>query len=302
MAFDNLCKLLAEQHPDRFAAWLLGVPEVGTVEVLKTELGLEPIRADSVTFIRADDRILHLEFQTRWKSRPPIPFRMLEYWTRLYRIYALPIVQVVVVLIPPSDKTVIEDWFRSGNTQHHFNVVKMWEEPTAFFLEDPILLPFATLTQTESADRLLNQVAHQVERLAEPDQRRQISSYVQLMAGLKYDKDTVRRLFSEDIMRESVIYQEIFQEGKARGIAQGEARGEARGIAQGEARGEARGIAQGERLMVVRVLSRRFGDLAPGIRSQLDALSIDHIEALGEAMVEFTTIADLAQWLDRHGH
>jgi predicted transposase YdaD len=28
MAFDNLCKLLAEQHPDRFAEWLLGVPEV----------------------------------------------------------------------------------------------------------------------------------------------------------------------------------------------------------------------------------------------------------------------------------
>jgi predicted transposase YdaD len=44
------------------------------------------------------------------------------------------------------------------------------------------------------------------------------------MAGLKYDKDKVRRIFGEGIMRESVIYQEIFQEGEVRGEAKGEAK------------------------------------------------------------------------------
>ena len=38
------------------------------------------------------------------------------------------------------------------------------------------------------------------------------------MAGLKYDKTIVKRIFREDIMRESVIYQEIFQEGEAKGV------------------------------------------------------------------------------------
>ena len=279
MAFDNLCKLLAENHPEKFAAWLLGSSGSSPVEVLKTELGLEPIRADSVTFLRTENKILHLEFQTRWKSLPPIPFRMLEYWTRLYRIFELPIVQVVVILTPPSDKTVIENWFRSGNTQHQFNVVKMWEEPTEFFLNDPILLPFATLTQTQSSDRLLNQVRHQVEQLSEPDQRRQVSSYVQLMAGLKYDKEVVRRLFSEGIMRESVIYQEIFQAGEA----------------QGEARGEARG----ERRMAVRVLSRQFGNLSPSLISQLNELSLEQIEALGDVMVDLISLEDLTHWLEQ---
>ena len=283
MAFDNLCKLLAENHPDRFAEWLLGSPISSPVEVLKTELGLEPIRADSVTFLRTENKILHLEFQTRWMSLPPIPFRMLEYWTRLHRIFNLPIVQVVVVLTPPSDKVVIENWFRSGHTQHQFNVVKMWEEPTEFFLNDPILLPFATLTQTESSDRLLNQVRHYVEQLPEPEQRRQVSSYVQLMAGLKYDKEVVRRLFSEGIMRESVIYQEIFQAGEV----------------QGEARGEARGEAQGERRMAIRILSRQLGDLSPSLISQLNELSLGKIEALGDAMVDFISIEDLTQWLEK---
>ena len=279
MAFDNLCKLLAENYPETFAAWLLGSSSSSPVEVLKTELGLEPIRADSVTFLRTENKILHLEFQTRWTSLPPIPFRMLEYWTRLYRIFGLPIVQVVVILTPPSDETVIENWFRSGNTQHQFNVVKMWEEPTEFFLNDPILLPFATLTQTKNSDRLLNQVLHQVQQLPEPDQRRQVSSYVQLMAGLKYDKEVVRRLFSEGIMRESVIYQEIFQAGEA----------------QGEARGEARG----ERQMAIRILSRQLGDLSPSFISRLNELSLEKVEALGDAMIDFTSLDDLTQWLEK---
>jgi predicted transposase YdaD len=224
--------------------------------------------------------ILHLEFQTRWSSKPPIPFRMLEYWTRLYRIYGLPIVQVVVVLTPPTDETVIEEFFRSGTTYHEFSVVKMWEEPTELFLNDPVLLPFATLTQTGSADRLLNQVAYQVENLPEPDQRRQISSYVQLMAGLKYDKDIVHRLFSEGIMRESVIYQEIFQAGEA----------------QGEVRGERQMAVR----MVVRHLARTLGQLSPALLSRLDRLSLVQIEALSEALFDFTSLSDLIQWLSAH--
>lgn len=65
MSFDNLCKLLAEKHPDRFAAWLLGEPSTTTIEVLKTELSIEPIRADSVTLLRTRGQILHLEFVRR---------------------------------------------------------------------------------------------------------------------------------------------------------------------------------------------------------------------------------------------
>ena len=52
MAFDNLCKYLAETYPEQFAEWLLG-ERVDNLEVLKTELQIEPIRADSVTFFAA---------------------------------------------------------------------------------------------------------------------------------------------------------------------------------------------------------------------------------------------------------
>lgn len=83
MAFDNLCKYLAEKYPDRFVAWLLG-EQTAAIEVLKTELSLEPIRADAVTLL-SGDRILHLEFQVKVATEPPLPLRMLDYWVRLYR-------------------------------------------------------------------------------------------------------------------------------------------------------------------------------------------------------------------------
>lgn len=99
MPFDNLCKYLSEKYPVSFATWLLGESPT-TIKVLKTELGIEPIRADYVTFLSTQERILHLEFQVRLATEPPLPLRMLDYWVRLYRRYRLPVTQVVVLLKP----------------------------------------------------------------------------------------------------------------------------------------------------------------------------------------------------------
>ena len=60
MSADNICKYLSEQYPERFATWLLGQPSV-SVDVIKTELIVESIRADFVAVLRPQQRILHLE-------------------------------------------------------------------------------------------------------------------------------------------------------------------------------------------------------------------------------------------------
>jgi hypothetical protein len=50
VSFDNVCKLLAEKYPLDFARWLLP-EEPREIKVLKTELSIEPIRADFLTFL-----------------------------------------------------------------------------------------------------------------------------------------------------------------------------------------------------------------------------------------------------------
>ncbi len=60
MSYDNVCKILAEKYPTDFARWLLAV-EPRSIEALKTELSIEPIRADSLTFLQTENRILREE-------------------------------------------------------------------------------------------------------------------------------------------------------------------------------------------------------------------------------------------------
>jgi hypothetical protein len=39
------------------------------------------------------------------------------------------------------------------------------------------------------------------------------------------------------------------------------------------------------------------GDLSPEVLAQVEALSIEQLEFLGEALLDFTQVADLTHWL-----
>jgi hypothetical protein len=61
-----------------------------------------------------------------------------------------------------------------------------------------------------------------------------------------------------------------------------------------------RGIEQGlerERSLILRQLNRKVGALSPQTLEQVNSLSIEQLESLGEALLDFGAIADLAQWL-----
>ena len=265
---DNLCKYLAEKYPDSFASWLLR-ERISSVEVLKTELSLEPVRADSVTFLRTQSQILHLEFQGQVPTGKPMPLRMLNYWMRLYWQYEMPVTQVVIWLKETSSRAVFENEFSMGLTRHPYQVIRMWAQSPEPLLQEPGLLPLATLAATDNAAALLSRVAQQVSNIEEPRHLGEISSYTQLLAGLRFNQKLIRNLFREEIMQESVIYQEILQTGK-----------------QQEA------IA-----MVMRPLARRVGTLDSELLARLRALSIEQLEDLGEALLDFSSVADLVAWL-----
>lgn len=44
-----------------------------------------------------------------------------------------------------------------------------------------------------------------------------MSSYVRILAGLRYRKALIRQIFREDMVQEPVIYQEILEEGRQEG-------------------------------------------------------------------------------------
>jgi hypothetical protein len=66
---------------------------------------------------------------------------------------------------------------------------------------------------------------------------------------------------------------------------------------QGLATGRAEGKLEGERSLVLRQLTRRLGPLPTSMEAQVQALELPQLEALGEALLDFTQLSDLTNWL-----
>jgi predicted transposase YdaD len=276
MSIDNVCRYLSEQYPESFATWLLGKTPAD-VKDLKTELSVEPVRADCIILLNPQQEILHLEFQVAPISVPPMPIRMLDYYARLRRQYSFyPIVQVVIYLKETTSDAVFIEQFTDTNTVHRFRVIRIWEQDPAPLLASVGLLPLAVLARTDSPESLLEQVAAQVDMIEEPSQQRNISACTQLLAGLKYDNNLISSFLREELMQESVVYQRIIRQG----------------IEQGK-KEEAFSV-------VMRLLPRRIGIVSPEWRSQIQTLSLIQLEELSEALLDFSTAADLVGWLQNH--
>ena len=267
MSYDNTAKYLAELYPADFANWLLPNQPNQEVTVLKTELSIEPIRTDSVIFLQTKSRILHLEFQTLTKSNPPLPLRILDYYVRLKRQYRKPITQVLIFLQETDDEVAFTTEYTDEMTTHHYRVVRLWEQDAVQFLNNPALLPFAPLARTDSPSTLLSQVAQSVAKIPNRVERQNIAGCTEIFAGLRFTKDLIRQFLREDIMQESVIYQDILQKGEFK--------------------------------LFYRQLNRRFGEVDSSIIERIRALSTEQREALGEAFLDFATIDDLVTWLSQ---
>lgn len=275
MSFDNICKLLAEKYPLDFARWLLP-EEPQKIRVLKTELGIEPIRADFLTFLQTENQILHIEFQTLATSTIPIPLRMLDYYVRLTRQYQISVTQVVIFLQETNHENAFTEAYISDTTTHRYRVIRMWEQDSTFFLNNLALLPLAPLTRTNSPQILLSQVSQNVAKIADREAKQNIAAYTEILAGLRFEKTLISQLLSEEIMQESVIYQDILQKGEQRGEQKGEQR------------------------TIIRLLNRRFGEIDSSLIDKIRILTIEQLDNLADALLDFSDIADLVTWLNQH--
>lgn len=68
-----------------------------------------------------------------------------------------------------------------------------------------------------------------------------------------------------------------------------------------ERRATERALQQGKQELVLRQLKRRVGELEPELEQQVKVLSIEQLEELGEALLDFTDVAQLKDWLQNKG-
>jgi predicted transposase/invertase (TIGR01784 family) len=63
---------------------------------------------------------------------------------------------------------------------------------------------------------------------------------------------------------------------------------------------KAEGKAEEGRSLVLKQLTRKLGSIPPQRQLQVNSLSIDLVESLGEALLDFSTLADLETWLSQN--
>jgi predicted transposase YdaD len=80
---------------------------------------------------------------------------------------------------------------------------------------------------------------------------------------------------------QSRFYQQIIQEGRQEGLQKGRQEGEAN--------------------LVLRLLMRRLGTLTADQEGRVRALSVEQLEELGEALLDFGSMVDLEMFLGRMG-
>lgn len=273
--YDNTCKYLAENFTEDIASWLIG-SRVTLTELNPTELNVDPIRADSLILLTNENLILHVEFQTI--PDPNMSFRMADYRLRAYRKFPHKrMKQIVIYLTRTQSDLVCETVFELENTRHQFEVIRLWEQPASIFLESQGLYPFASLAQTDEPESILRTVAVRIEEIGTGKVQADLAATASILAGLVLNRDLVKQILRRDIMRESVIYQDILEEGEIK--SEGKWRFE-----------EAKGL-------IIRLLTRKFGNVSPTLLAKIEALPLERVELLGEDLLDFTAIADLEQWL-----
>ena len=76
------------------------------------------------------------------------------------------------------------------------------------------MLPFVILVNEGNKERLLQDIAQKIDEIPEQKTRQIIGAATYVLAGLVLDKNIIKQILRRDIMRESVTYQEILEEGE----------------------------------------------------------------------------------------
>lgn len=125
------------------------------------------------------------------------------------------------------------------------------------------------------------------EVLALPRDHPQRTIALRLLAGWKITIEVSGEIDKEDrevVMTLAEVYQELLEQER-----------------EAERRGIERGAEQEAKTLVLRLLTRRVGELPEPIEAQIDTLSLTQLESLGEALLDFATLSDLEAWLAGQG-
>jgi hypothetical protein len=240
--------------------------------------------------------LVHLENQSY--NQQDFDRRMFFYFARLYQKYLLPIYPIAVFSF--------EYPLRAQRQQHEvrFPDLKVLEFNFAAIQLNQLNWRDFLHQRNPVAAALMAKM-----RIARSDRAQVKAECLRILATLQLDPARIELIsgFVDTYLRLNATEETIFQAAIDRmGLAEREQvmeivtswmeRGIERGIEQGMERGIEQGIER-EMAFVLRLLTRHLGGLSSALEARIRHLSIEQVEALGEASLDFSSEADVITWL-----
>ncbi|ETX01073.1 MAG: hypothetical protein ETSY2_37885, partial [Candidatus Entotheonella gemina] len=176
---DGPLKRLVSQFSTEFAAWLLSA-NVRQTRSLNTDLPGTPVAADQVfrvTLTSGQEVLLHIEFQGR-RSRQPMPWRMLDYMTRLAAQHRLAMRSVVLYVgrgagVNDNGTHQVEGVDDLPALSWRYRVIRLWQMSAqdVLALGSPALLALVGQTRIEQPEVIFPEVISRLRRVPEAERR-----------------------------------------------------------------------------------------------------------------------------------
>jgi predicted transposase YdaD len=108
----------------------------------------------------------------------------------------------------------------------------------------------------------------------------------------RLNRQEIAEILGISELRQTKVFEEFYDEGLQQGLEQG--------FQQGQQQGQPEGRHQEGVAFVLRLLTRRFGEVPAAMRAEISGLSVAQLEDFGEALLEFGGLSDLQVWLSQH--
>jgi hypothetical protein len=240
--------------------------------------------------------LLHLEIQTSYEA--DFAERLALYNSGLFWIFKQRVVTLAVLADLRENWLPNEDLFRLADfeSRTRFPLCKLIERLRSDWQDDyslPIQIARAQIAALRTA--------------SDPEGRYQAKwQLVRNLYEVGYNAEDVRELFRlidwmmhlrEDLTeRFKQELDELEESLQMPYVTSVERLAKAEGIAEGKAEG----IAEGGVTVLMKQLTKVCGPLPEDVQQRIQRMSIGQLAALGEALLDFRSLADLQSWLDTH--
>ncbi|MEH1942423.1 MAG: DUF4351 domain-containing protein [Nostoc sp.] len=232
--------------------------------------------------------LIHVEIQA--KSEDTFPERMFSYNLRIFDRFAKPAMSLAILCDTDPTWRPNQYSYNYPNTRlnFEFGTVKLLDYQNRWAELEASDNPFATVVMAHLKTQQTNK---------KPGERKAWKfSLIRRLYELGLQEKDIRNLyrFIDWVMilpkaLEAEFWQEFKQFEQERTMSY---------ITTGERIGYERGKQEQGQTLVLRQLQKRVGELPQEVRGRIETLSLEQLEALGEALLDFTILEDLLNWLE----